>query len=78
MYEIYFVQNMFLVTLFICKQSLFSFITVSTVDKKTTKPQKSHYKLRHLVMTLSQAHAETTVSKLYTDDNASPAFESLV
>jgi len=77
-YEIYVVQNMFLVTIFICKQALVNFITVSTVGEKTIKPQKCHYKLRHLVMTLNQAHVETTVRKLDTDDNASPAFETFV
>jgi len=29
-------------------------------------------------MTLNQAHVETTVRKLDTDDNASPAFETVV
>jgi len=47
---------MFLVTIFICKQTLANFITVNTVDKETMKPKKCHYKhkLRQLVMTLTR------------------------
>jgi hypothetical protein len=69
LYEIYVVQNMFVATIFICKQSLANFITVKNVAKKTTNPKKCHYKLklRHLLMTPVMLKRLLSTSEFFTD-----------
>jgi hypothetical protein len=41
-YEIYVIKNMSIVTIYIYKQALASFVTLNAVDKKTIKPKKCH------------------------------------